>query len=635
MIEIDPAERATAPDLPDAGWRDRASWLLMHWLGPAIPIAIIAVKGYQQRWVSEDAFISLRVVEQILAGNGPIFNDGERVEAYTHPLWVAILAIWGGLGLPTPIGTVILGIAFTVVGLIAAMAAASRLLDRIAWPPPCRPEPQRRTSPRLIRAAIGRERSFAAAQDDRGAAILLPVGALIFAVIPVVWDFVTSGLESGLSFAWLGVSYWLLVRVCFADGEDARRSWIVIAAAVVIGLGPLVRPDLAVFSAAFLLCLIAYSREASRLGVLRRTLMLGAAAASFPLVYQLFRMGYFAALVPNTALAKEASEPRWEQGWIYLRDFTDTYHLWLPLLIAAGFLGQATWRAWQNNDHPALSVMIAPVGAAIVHTIYVVRVGGDFMHGRFLLPTLFGLLLPVMLVRIPLVSRQVAQTAATTAALLLLAGWSVAAVFWLRVPYENAVSEDGLADERGIYVLLAGHHNPIEIEDYTQMSLGWTQEGQAWHDLAREHPRVLIVEEAQYPLSPSFEPGIDLVAFTWNIGLSGYAAGIDVHVTDRYGLADPLASRLLLTERGRPGHEKQLDPVWAIARFSTSAADTGLPPAVATARAALACGELPDLLDAVGQPLTTSRFFDNLLLSWSLHDLRIPNDPQAAVDEHC
>jgi arabinofuranosyltransferase len=220
-------------------------------------------------------------------------------------------------------------------------------------------------------------------------------------------------------------------------------------------------------------------------------------------------------------------------------------------------------------------------------------------------------------------------------ALVVLAGWSLAAMLTLRIPYENAVSDDGLADERGVYVLLSGHHNPIEIKDYAEMSLGWTQEGHGWHDLAEEHPRVLVVEGAQYPLSPSFEPDIDLVAFTWNIGLSGYAAGTDVHVTDRYGLADPLASRLLLTERGRPGHEKQIDPVWAIARFSPAGADTGQPTAVEAARSALECGAFPDLIDAVTEPMSAGRFVENLFESWTFHDLRLPNDPQAAVGEHC
>jgi arabinofuranosyltransferase len=280
-------------------------------------------------------------------------------------------------------------------------------------------------------------------------------------------------------------------------------------------------------------------------------------------------------------------------------------------------------------------VIGAPVAAAVVHAAYVVRVGGDFMHGRFLLPTRFGRLVPVMLVRVPLDVRPLVRFVPLGIAFIVVVAWSIAAAVSFRIPYENAVSDDGLADERGVYVLLSGHHNPIEIDDYMQMSLGWTQEGQAWHDRARDHPRVLIVDGAEFPLVPSFEPGIDLVAFTWNIGLSGYAAGTDVHVTDRYGLADPLASRLLLTERGRPGHEKQLDPVWAIARFGSLEADTGQPTAVDAARTALTCGDLPDLLDAVGEPLTTGRFFDNLSRSLSLHGLRVPNDPQAAVDEHC
>ena len=35
--------------------------------------------------VGDDGFINLRVVSQIKAGNGPVFNAGERVEAATSP----------------------------------------------------------------------------------------------------------------------------------------------------------------------------------------------------------------------------------------------------------------------------------------------------------------------------------------------------------------------------------------------------------------------------------------------------------------------------------------------------------------------------------------------------------------------
>ena len=43
-------------------------------------------------WLSDDAQITLRVVLNFVHGYGPVFNIGERVQAYTHPLWFFILS---------------------------------------------------------------------------------------------------------------------------------------------------------------------------------------------------------------------------------------------------------------------------------------------------------------------------------------------------------------------------------------------------------------------------------------------------------------------------------------------------------------------------------------------------------------
>ena len=37
-------------------------------------------------WVADDAFITLRTVDNLLAGYGPRWNVVERVQTYTHPL---------------------------------------------------------------------------------------------------------------------------------------------------------------------------------------------------------------------------------------------------------------------------------------------------------------------------------------------------------------------------------------------------------------------------------------------------------------------------------------------------------------------------------------------------------------------
>ena len=106
---------------------------------------------------------------------------------------------------------------------------------------------------------------------------------------------------------------------------------------VLLGLGWLVRPELVVFSAAFLALVLLAQRRVqgwrSRVGFV-------AAAVAVPVAYQVFRMGYFGMVVANTAIAKEGTDLRWDRGWAYLRNFAGPYWLWVPLLamVAGAYL---------------------------------------------------------------------------------------------------------------------------------------------------------------------------------------------------------------------------------------------------------------------------------------------------------
>ncbi len=53
--------------------------------------AIVALKS---AWLADDAYITLRTVRNLQDGFGPVWNIGERVQAYTHPLWMLVLAIF-------------------------------------------------------------------------------------------------------------------------------------------------------------------------------------------------------------------------------------------------------------------------------------------------------------------------------------------------------------------------------------------------------------------------------------------------------------------------------------------------------------------------------------------------------------
>ena len=44
-------------------------------------------------WISDDAFITLRVVDNFVHGFGLVWNVGERVQVYIHPLWLFLVTM--------------------------------------------------------------------------------------------------------------------------------------------------------------------------------------------------------------------------------------------------------------------------------------------------------------------------------------------------------------------------------------------------------------------------------------------------------------------------------------------------------------------------------------------------------------
>ena len=178
-----------------------------------VPVVVMAWMGWQHRWMCDDAFINFRIVKQILAGHGPVFNVGDRVESGTSPLWLGVLALFDAIT-PLPIEwiAVFASIGATIGGLAFAIFGTRRAL-----------------------LALGVTGTF------------LPLGALVYAVLPPAWDFATSGLEVGLSVLWLGLSWWLLTGRIAERGAPARSVWKPWWVPVVLGLGPLVRPDFLIF----------------------------------------------------------------------------------------------------------------------------------------------------------------------------------------------------------------------------------------------------------------------------------------------------------------------------------------------------------------------------------------------------
>ena len=582
--------------------RDRGR---LAWWPILVPLVVVLVGAWTYRWVDEDAFINFRVVHNLLAGHGPVFNVGERVEVSSDPLWLVTLTLihWivpGSLEWTS----VILGMACTAGGFVAGGVAVARI----------------------------------GAHHDEGT--VLPLGMLMVSVVAGVWEFATSGLEMSMVFLWLGCSFLLLVRV-----EERRQGAVPVA--TIFGLGTLIRPELALGSLVFVVALLAVVASPGWVGGrgrLRRCLGVVAAAVAVPLAYELFRMAYYALLVPSTALAKAAASSWWSQGATYLWNFVAPYTLWLPLTLAALVTAVRVGRWWQEGDRLSVLVLCTPLVVGIADLAYVVQVGGDYMHARLLLPGFFALGLPVY---VGLRSIRGVMVAPAVGIVV----WSVVCLGWLRFVPPTVVgltpSTVFISNERNSWIDATRVAHPITVRDYGRALSG--KAGTLLARMARQvppgHQRLLVITDPFAPIDTNATyPAMSELPFTLAvnlpaIGVIGYLAGPHVYIYDSYSLANPVGSHTTVTHHARPGHEKLLGPSWMLGRFGLPGGTTvpGGPPAAAVgaARLALRCDPLAAYLHAVTVPLNLSRALANIGDSVAFTTMQFSPDPAVAVVQLC
>ncbi|MEU3623755.1 hypothetical protein [Amycolatopsis coloradensis] len=561
-----------APETPEARPRSRPRFD-RNFVSIGLVVALFAVLAWNRRWVCDDGLIVLRTVQNLLDGNGPVFNAGERVEANTSTLWTYILALAGLFGVRLEWAAVILGLLLAVAGMALGLDGARRLYP---------------------------------------SKLIVPAGALVLLGLSPFWDFATSGLETGLVTCWLAGVWWLLVR--HATQPDTR-PW---ATVFLLGLGPLVRPEFALVTALGGVALLLIAKPGWK-----RALLWILVAGVLPVGYQVFRMGYYGLITPNTALAKEASKARWDRGFFYIADLLDPYLLVIPLLtlvvIAALVLRKLT--------RATTIVVVMPVVAALGLLFYVTRVGGDYMHGRMLLPSLLLLLLPVLAV--PLGKW-------TALPLLVLGVWAVVSGGWLRAPsaIEHKIGAHAITDSRVFWVDTTAKSHPILAED-AALAPGYLPELAKAME-GKQGPVVVVSVDHRWLVVPARERTV--VSSPGPLGFPGMLLPYDYKVVDDIGLAGPLASHSISVPGWPMGHDKLLSVAWAIADAGRgtpeelSAAIEGAVPGeeIASARRALARPEIQEMLASVRAPLTGNRFWENLVHSVGRSSLRYDRDPYIA-----
>ncbi len=432
-------------------------------------------------WVTEDAYISFRTLDNLINGYGLTWNVEQRVQVFTHPLW---------LFLHVPFYWITHEVYFTTL-LISILCDIGAIMIAI----------------QLFRAP--------------------PSFTLALFLIPLLlskafMEYTTSGLETPLTFFLLVLFYWILVN----RDRFSNFSWL-FALSFIAALAAVNRLDTILFYLpALIVNLISYSRQPRHWQPLW-AMTLGALPLLFWEFFSLFYYGFF---FPNTAYAKLATGLSGReyllQGIIYAIDLIKldpvaTVFI-LVAIVATLFTLYQTYRQRQ-----AIAVQLMMGIGLIFYCLYVVRVGGDFMSGRFWAAPFF---LSVLLINDWLRPYQRQPEWRN-----YLIGTGLLITFLIIFPkatIDSKITATGIADERGYYLATHG------LLNYNRYNNPTTHD---WAIAATKISQTCVV--------------------TGSIGMLGYYAPKSTTFIDLWGITDPLLARLPISYTPwRIGHFQRVLP---------------------------------------------------------------------------
>jgi arabinofuranosyltransferase len=243
-------------------------------------------------WVVDDAYITFRTVDNFLNGYGLRWNVAERVQSYTHPLWMLLMAATAWITGEMFYSSIVLSAAVSLAAVLVAARAVSR---DAAW-----------KAPLLVLALLSSK---------------------------AVVDYMSSGLETPLAYLIAAV----FATVMFSRRPDESK---LASAALCASLSFVTRPDSVVVYAPAIAYLVWTTRRVRP-----------AVIASLPLLSWLtFSLVYYGFPLPNTAYAKSLGTD-FPAGWVLRRgiEYTVNSVTWDTvahlMLVAAALLAVVERRA--------------------------------------------------------------------------------------------------------------------------------------------------------------------------------------------------------------------------------------------------------------------------------------------------
>ncbi len=288
---------------------------------------------FQNGWVTDDAFISFRVVHNFLNGYGLKWNVDERVQVFTNPLWTLI---------HIPVYPIIKNIYFTTITISFVFSCAAFITAALVF-----------KKERIILIF----------------SLFLPIAISI----PFL-EFSTSGLENPLTF-------FLIAIFCYHLFSERRETgnikWLIFIAS----LAALNRMDTLILFLPAVFAIFILEQVKNKI----RTSLIWSTPITLWLFFSLFYYGF---PFPNTKYAKlNTGISHYDymvQGFLYQKDLF-TNHMSTAAIIVVGLivsLSQAiNFSYWGKNNLKRSYTLFLGMGV-LLYCLYVTSVGGDFMTGR-------------------------------------------------------------------------------------------------------------------------------------------------------------------------------------------------------------------------------------------------------------
>ncbi|MCL2825763.1 MAG: hypothetical protein FWD57_17360 [Polyangiaceae bacterium] len=316
----------------------------------AVVVAGTALVIHAQSYVpffSDDGFISLRYSQRLLDGHGLTWNDGERIEGYSNPLWVLLCAAIGATGVDLVDAARLLG----QVCAIAAVFAVSLTYGSL-YP-----------------------------EKHRLAATLLPAIFVSASGCFAVWAI--GGLEATMVAGCIAWGLYCTFRILRLEPPDRTmpKQWII--AGIPLSLLCLTRSDGALVAGCIGIGVLVAGHSKGLGGCpwkpnrawFAAVMWLMMIPVAVTLVHLAFRLSYYGAWVPNTAAVKVAfNMQRLEEGALYI------YRVLWP---NKGFIVVVITAAVPFVlDAKSRSRLLVMVPMLLIWSTYIASIGGDIFPAR-------------------------------------------------------------------------------------------------------------------------------------------------------------------------------------------------------------------------------------------------------------